>query len=310
MIYACCRLDLPLVRSLDGWHVDGCDDAMSCGRGPPTFSATERCPWRTCGAKARSLTMVSETGARIFLRRLCRRPIFRPEHSKDDAMEKTYDYDNLSDALDEIAAWLLAAYGPRLARISLTLEGYYSHPGECYGIVPITLDRGVRSDGSLETRESLPSHEVRDHAEALLARLVPDIRCTRESGRDVREVASSRLLAMADVSAHQRMAQLRSYGRLPDREPDSAGRQCEAHLPLADTAASDLTSPPRPCAASAGANGISGMSYTKRREVWIVRIEATQREYVCVRQHEPRRRRLVRSRADRFGIHPRLAHRP
>lgn len=142
---------------------------------------------------------------------------------EDDAIEKTYDFNHLSDALDEIAAWLLAAYGPRLARISLALEGYYSHPRECYGIVPITLDRGVRSDGLPETRESLPSYEVRDHADALLARLVPGIRCTRDSGRDVREVASSLLLAEVDVSGHRRMALLRAYGRLPKREPDSAG---------------------------------------------------------------------------------------
>jgi hypothetical protein len=134
-------------------------------------------------------------------------------------MEETYDYDNLSGALDTIAAWLLAAYGPRLARISLTLEGYYSHPSECYGIVPITLDRGVRSDGSQETRESLPGQEVRNHADALIARLVPGIRCTRDPVRDVREVASSRLLAAADISAHQRITLLRAYGPSPSRRP-------------------------------------------------------------------------------------------
>ena len=95
-------------------------------------------------------------------------------------MNDDIDYESLDDALDLIAAWLLAAYGTRLERVSLSLESYYGPLSECFGIVPVTLDRGVRSDGSPETRETLPSREVCGHAEGLFTRLYPMVRFTRE----------------------------------------------------------------------------------------------------------------------------------
>ena len=52
------------------------------------------------------------------------------------------DYDMLCDALDLVAEWLLAAYGQRLKKISLSIEGYYGPLEECYGIVPVALVRG------------------------------------------------------------------------------------------------------------------------------------------------------------------------
>ena len=131
-------------------------------------------------------------------------------------MKETLSRDELNSALDEIVSWLLAAYGARLARLSLSLEGYYGPiTTECYGIVPITLEHGVRPDGAAETRETLSSREVRDHAEMLLARLVPSIRCTRHPIMDVREIASSRFIGAADLSGHRRIELLRKYGSLP-----------------------------------------------------------------------------------------------
>ena len=77
-------------------------------------------------------------------------------------------------------AWLLAAYGTRLQRVALSLESYYGPLSECFGIVSVVLDRGVRSDGSPETRETLPSREVCGHAEGLFTRLYPMVRFTRQ----------------------------------------------------------------------------------------------------------------------------------
>lgn len=80
--------------------------------------------------------------------------------------------------------------------------------------MPITLERGVRPDGTSESRATLPTREIRDRAEALLGRLVPTIRCMRDSGRDVREIASSSLIRAGDVSGHRRIELLHKYGVL------------------------------------------------------------------------------------------------
>lgn len=129
-------------------------------------------------------------------------------------MNDDIDYESLDDALDLIAAWLLAAYGARLQRVALSIEGYYGPVTDCYEIVSVVLDRGVRSDGTAETRETLPSREVCSHAEALFTRLYPMVRFTRQAVRDVRHVASSRTFAATDVSAHRRIELLRQYGQL------------------------------------------------------------------------------------------------
>ena len=95
-------------------------------------------------------------------------------------MNDDIDYESLDDALDLIAAWLLAAYGTRLQRVALSIEGYYGPVTDCYGVVSVVLDRGVRSDGTPETRETLPSREVCGHAEVLFTRLYPMVRFTRQ----------------------------------------------------------------------------------------------------------------------------------
>ena len=129
-------------------------------------------------------------------------------------MADDIDYDSIGEALDVTAAWLLAAYGARLERISLTLEGYFGPLTECYGIVPISLIRGITSDGSPETKETLPSRDVVAHAESLFTRLHPSVRLTHDPGCDVRHVASSTGWAAADVSGHRRLELLRRFGRL------------------------------------------------------------------------------------------------
>ena len=129
-------------------------------------------------------------------------------------MQESLGHDDLSEVLEEIASWLLAAYGARLAGLSLSLQGHYGPITECYGVVPITLARGLQPDGTEETRETLPSRELCGHADALLTRLAPGIRCLRDPGRDVREIASSRFLKAGDVSAHRKVELLRKYGRL------------------------------------------------------------------------------------------------
>lgn len=130
-------------------------------------------------------------------------------------MKEPVDYGDLDATLDVIAAWLIAAYGGRIVRISLWLEGHYGPVSECYGIAPVTLVRGVRTDGSEETRETLPSREIRDHAEALFSRLCPGIQFIRIPGRDVREVASSDVMSADGISAHRKIELLRAYGPLP-----------------------------------------------------------------------------------------------
>jgi hypothetical protein len=73
-------------------------------------------------------------------------------------MAEPVTYDELEAALNVIAAWLIAAYGRRLERVSLSLEGYYGPVAECHGIVPITIGRGIRPDGTTECRETLPTN--------------------------------------------------------------------------------------------------------------------------------------------------------
>ena len=127
-------------------------------------------------------------------------------------MADAIDYGSLDEALNLIAAWLLAAYGPRLERVSLSLEGHYGPLSECYGIVPITVVRGVRSDGTPESRETLPTREICGRAEGLFVRLFPMVQFTGDTVRDMRHVASSRSVTAADVSAHRRLELLMRYG--------------------------------------------------------------------------------------------------
>ena len=127
--------------------------------------------------------------------------------------------DMIEDALDLVAEWLIAAYGQRIAAVSLVIEGHYGPLDDCYGIVPITIDRGIGPDGAAETRETLPTQEVLRQAERLLLRLCPTMRFGHDGGRDVREVGRSRFVRASDVSAHRRIELRRRYGSLVSDGP-------------------------------------------------------------------------------------------
>ena len=51
-------------------------------------------------------------------------------------MQESLGHDDLSEVLEEIASWLVAAYGARLAGLSLSLQGHYGPITECYGACP------------------------------------------------------------------------------------------------------------------------------------------------------------------------------
>jgi hypothetical protein len=129
--------------------------------------------------------------------------------------------DMIEETLDLVAEWLIAAYGSRIAAVSLEIEGHYGPTFDCYGIVPITLDRGCDPDGHPETRQTLPTLEVCGRAEVLFQRLCPAIRFDHDNARDVRRVGSSRLFRASDVSAHRRIELRRLHGVLV---PDAPGR--------------------------------------------------------------------------------------
>lgn len=122
--------------------------------------------------------------------------------------------DIIEETLDLVAEWLMVAYGARIAAVSLEIEGHYGPLFDCYGIVPITLERGHDPDGHPETRQTLPTLEVCGRAEALFQRLCPAMRFDHDNARDVRHVGSSRLVRASDVSAHRRIDLLRRFGWL------------------------------------------------------------------------------------------------
>lgn len=127
-------------------------------------------------------------------------------------MADTLNLDMIEEALDLVAEWLIAAYGARIAAVSLVIEGHYGPIADCYGVVPITLDRGHGPDGMQESRETLPTREVCEQAERLFLRLRPEIHFDHDGRRDVREVGSSRLVKASDMTAHRRIELRRRYG--------------------------------------------------------------------------------------------------
>jgi hypothetical protein len=126
--------------------------------------------------------------------------------------------DEIEKALDTIAEWLIACYGPRITALSLTLEGFYSPGPEYYGIYPSI----TRAEG--ETHETLASREVRDLAESVFRRLFPHVRFERAPSRDVRHIARSDLVKAGDVSAHRRIKLLVRFGRSGSARPSAPGR--------------------------------------------------------------------------------------
>ena len=127
-------------------------------------------------------------------------------------MTNALTVDMIEEALDLVAEWLIAAYGSRIAAVSLTIEGHYGPLADCYGIVPITLERGLGPDGRPETRETLPTREVCEQAEVLFQRLYPKMRFDHNSVRDVRHVGSSKFVRASEVSAHRRIELRRRHG--------------------------------------------------------------------------------------------------
>jgi hypothetical protein len=117
------------------------------------------------------------------------------------------EIDEIEKALDMIAEWLIACYGPRVTALSLTLEGFYSPEPGYYGIHPSI----ARAKG--ETRETLPAREVRDLAETVFPRIFPQARIERAPSRDVRHIARSELVKAGDVTAHRRIELLARFGR-------------------------------------------------------------------------------------------------
>lgn len=119
--------------------------------------------------------------------------------------------DMIEDTLDLVAEWLIAAYGARIAAVSVQIEGHYGPLFDCYGIVPIMPERGRDADGHPKTRQTL---EVCGRTEPLFQRLCPAIRFDHDNGRDVRHVTSSQLVRASDVSAHRRIDSCRLHGVL------------------------------------------------------------------------------------------------
>jgi hypothetical protein len=117
------------------------------------------------------------------------------------------EIDEIEKALDTIAAWLIACYGPRVTAVSLTLEGFYSPGADYFGIRPSI----ARAEG--ETRATLSSREVGDLAETVFRRLFPQARIERAPSRDVRDIARSKLVKAGDVTAHRRIELLARFGR-------------------------------------------------------------------------------------------------
>lgn len=127
-------------------------------------------------------------------------------------MTDTLTIDTIEEALDLVAEWLIAAYSPGIAAVSLEIEGHYGSLADCYGIVPITLERGFDSDGHPETRETLPTRDVCGQAERLFQRLCPEMRFDHDGMRDVRHIASSELVRVSDVSGRRRIELRRRVG--------------------------------------------------------------------------------------------------
>lgn len=127
-------------------------------------------------------------------------------------MTNTLTVETIEETLDLVAEWLIAAYGPRIAAVSLEIQGHYGPLAECYGIVPITLERGLDPDGRPETRDTLPTRDVCGQAERLFQRLCPEMRFDHDNMRDVRHVGSSRLFTTPAMSAHRRIELRRRHG--------------------------------------------------------------------------------------------------
>lgn len=108
----------------------------------------------------------------------------------------------IADALEETGAWLLAAHGSRLVRLSIFLDGYVADAGaplsEAWGL-GFQLERGVDAEGRPLDRTALRGSAVRFVGERVLARLLPGLRFTH-APRDIVEICR---VAVDPVSSHR-----------------------------------------------------------------------------------------------------------
>lgn len=122
--------------------------------------------------------------------------------SEDDRIE----FEDIEEALEVIAEWLVACYGERIRGLQLVLEGYYTGRPEYYGILP-WIDRA-----DSESKITLLSREARDLAEAVFTTLLPAAQITRQGSRDVCDIARSSYILASEVSAHRRIELLARFG--------------------------------------------------------------------------------------------------
>ena len=127
-----------------------------------------------------------------------------------DFKRRSPDTDAIEGALNEIAEWLVAFHGERIAAVSLTLEGFYGPGQEYWGIVPSV------ARGSGETRQTLPSQGVQALSEDIFMKIFPETQFTKSSSRDVRDIARSRSVQASAVSAHRRLVLLSRFGHPPE----------------------------------------------------------------------------------------------
>lgn len=123
------------------------------------------------------------------------------------------DLPEIVGALEETGAWVLAAYGPRLVRLSIFLDGYAADAGaplsEAWGL-GFQLERGVDADCRPEDRTTLRGSAVRFAAERVLVRLLPGLFLTH-APRDIVEIGR---VAVDPVSAHHAIPLLKRHGSL------------------------------------------------------------------------------------------------
>jgi hypothetical protein len=129
--------------------------------------------------------------------------------------------------LDEIAAWLLAAYGGRLVELRLTLLAHSDR--RPLGVVPHAV-RGWsgRRGGAFnlperETWQTLPSRDIRHAAEAAYRKILPACRFHPGPIDEAERLGVGRLVRAADLDPALVEALLERFGPLP-RLPEAPAK--------------------------------------------------------------------------------------
>jgi hypothetical protein len=129
--------------------------------------------------------------------------------------------------LDEIAAWLLSAYGRRLVELRLTL---LAHPdGRLLGVLPYAV-RGLsgRREGPFnlperETWQTLPSRDIRHAAEGAYRKMVPGSRFHPGPIDEAERLGVGRTVRAADLDPALAAALIERFGPLP-RLPEAQAK--------------------------------------------------------------------------------------